>query len=145
MADDETAHEDRDRPRDEAVTPSLIVRVLGYGAGWLPCFWLLTFRVPTFAPIFRRLAEFGKLPRLTEVVLAVAEYDATYGHAPALLAFLAILAVDAGVMRYLGRDRRRRAALWLWFAGVIAAGIASAVVVEVALVLPVYTMKGAVE
>jgi hypothetical protein len=85
------------------------------------------------------------LPRLSAAVLAVAEFDAGYGHAPALLAFLGLLALDELVVRGLGSGVRGKPAYWLWFAAVIVAAMAAFVVVVWALLLPAYTLPVSVK
>jgi hypothetical protein len=125
--------------------PLLLVRVLAYAAAWFPCFWYLASKVPGFGPVFRRLAEHGELPWLSGAVLAVAEFDAAAGHAPALLAFLGLLGLDELVLRGLAPRPHGKPAYWVWFAAVVLAGAVAAVVVLWALLLPVYTMASTVE
>jgi hypothetical protein len=122
-----------------------VVRAAILGSAWLPFFGLVTFQVPRWEPIFKKLEEKTELPLLTSLSVLISHWNRITFGLP-LLAFLALVILsDLGVARAVGRLRRGGSLYWTWFVAVILLALCACLSLVVALLLPVLKMSSTIE
>jgi hypothetical protein len=125
--------------------PPWWARAVVYGFLWLPVLVLVLVFVPRFESIFMTLEERGELPQTTQWLIAFVRLNAECFYLPVLLLSVALLAVDAVVVRYLRRSVRGHLWSWLWVAALALAAIPAVLLVVTGLLLPVFKMSPTVD
>ncbi|MCO6456215.1 MAG: hypothetical protein J5I93_13020 [Pirellulaceae bacterium] len=110
---------------------------------WLPALGLVAVLVPQFEDLFSRLRENAELPAVTERLVWFADLNGALYFIPFVLMFAMLMFTDLGVAMLLSRSARRWV-YWLWFGGVVVAGVAVAACVAFALMLPVLKMSASI-
>jgi hypothetical protein len=121
-------------------SPPWWARCVVYGILWLPVLVMMLVFVPRFEPIFMKLEECGELSWPTQWLMTFDRLNAACFYLPALLLAIALLAVDAVVVRHLRRKVRGSLWSWLWVAALALAAIPAMLLVLTGLLLPVFKM-----
>jgi len=119
-------------------------RLLAFGVAWVP-FWVrFTFHLPGFEPVFTRMDHLGLLPGLSRWVMRAGQLNEASFRVLPILCFALVLFADVRLASKAG-TRRARQLYWVWFAGTIVLGVAATVILEVALLLPVFSLPAQVQ
>ena len=139
------AYSDQALPaRSGPVMPAFARGVL-LGGAWLPSFALIIFYLPSFAPIFAKLAEKGELPTLTIWLLALARMNAATFGLPMLALLALVIFADIGIARATASRRRGTLLYWSWFAAIILSALVACLLFVIAVLAPVYRMSSTID
>ena len=115
-------------------------RLMLYSCTWLPVLAMFVVYTPRSQPLFIRLEECGELPQLTHWLMTFDRWNAAYFYVPSLLFAIDMLAIDALVVRYLRQRVRGEFLVRLWVTALALAAIPAAILVQLALLPPVFKM-----
>lgn len=127
-----------------AVPIPLLVRAVAYAIAWVPFLALIVVFEVKFEPLFCELDAMGELPALTKLTLCISWMCQDFAYVPFVVGFGILMLADVGVASCLRRLQCSPGFFILWFIGVIAMAVLAAHIVFVAMLLPVFLMKGPV-
>lgn len=121
--------------------PSSLARTIVFGIAWLPFAAVISYFVPMFDPIFRKLEEGDHLPALTRGLAGFSRLNAALVDLPLLLCFTALVLADGGVLHLTRRMRRGELLYSVWYQGVILYAVAIMILSVYAMIKPIFHMN----
>lgn len=116
-----------------------LLRAFTFGMSWLPFLILLLLMVPRFSALLDSLRDRDSLPAVTDLLDRFSRLNLRFACLPFAGLFGAILLVDSYLAGAWKKLVRFRGVYWIWFVGIIAAGIVAAILVPLVLLLPIIT------
>ena len=128
------------QPRDAESDPHRsrragILPLGAYAFAWMPPFAIVSFGVPLFLPMLRRLRERGDMFPVTQGVMAFAEFDQALHHLPAIIGYVVAVALTNLVFVEKARTTMGPNA---WAALVIVPGLVVGILLYIVLTIPIF-------
>ena len=121
--------------------PAFWVRIIVYGATWLPFAWGLLFVLPHFDPIFVKLEEQGELPALTHWIVWFGRLNRDFFAVPLLFGFSLLISADMGLADWSQSRPGRTRVFRVWFPSTAVWGIVAFLLLMLGILSPVVRMS----
>ncbi len=126
--------------KSHGIGMSAFARAVLLAGLWLPFFVLVIFFLPMFTPIFKKLAERGELPALTQWFLMYARLNAATFGLPMVGSLALLIGSDLGLASAAAHWKRGSALHGAWHVAVILLALFACCLFVFAMLQPIFRL-----